>query len=51
MSSSEFRHYTRDEFLAEFYPDPADKAAIAAGMEQLRAEQRYDDYLKQGKTR
>jgi hypothetical protein len=40
MSSSEFDHYTRDEFLAEFYPDPADKAAIAAGMEQLRAEQR-----------
>ena len=40
MSSSEFRHYTRDEFLAEFYPDPADKAAITAGMEQLRAEQR-----------
>jgi hypothetical protein len=39
-SSSEFRHYTRDEFLAEFYPDPADKAAIAAGMKQLRAEQR-----------
>src|SRR5712692_2737230 len=38
--SSEFHHYTRDEFLAEFYPDPADKAAIAAGMEQLRAEQR-----------
>ena len=33
MSSSEFRHYTRDEFLAEFYPDPAGKAAIAAGME------------------
>jgi DNA-binding XRE family transcriptional regulator len=27
-------------FLAEFYPDPADKAAIAAGMKQLRAEQR-----------
>src|ERR1700761_387534 len=27
MSSSEFHHYTRDEFLAEFYPDPADKAA------------------------
>jgi hypothetical protein len=27
-------------FLAEFYPDPADKAAIAAGMEPLRAEQR-----------
>jgi len=40
MSSSEFHHYTRDEFLAEFYPDPADRAAIAAGMEQLRAEQR-----------
>src|SRR5947199_9195353 len=40
MSSSEFHHYTRDEFLAEFYPDPDDKAAIAAGMEQLRAEQR-----------
>jgi len=40
MSSSEFHHYTRDEFLTEFYPDPADKAAIAAGMEQLRAEQR-----------
>ena len=40
MSSSEFDHYTRDEFLTEFYPDPADKAAIAAGMEQLRAEQR-----------
>jgi len=40
MSSSEFHHYTRDEFLAEFYPDPADKAVIAAGMKQLRAEQR-----------
>ena len=40
MSSREFHHYTRDEFLAEFYPDPADKAAIATGMEQLRAEQR-----------
>ena len=40
MSSSEFHHYNRDEFLAEFYPDPAEKAAIAAGMEQLRAEQR-----------
>ena len=38
--STDFHHYTRDEFLAEFYPDPADKAAIAAGMEQLRAEQR-----------
>jgi hypothetical protein len=40
MGSSEFDHYTRDEFLAEFYPDPADKAAIAAGMDQLRAKQR-----------
>ena len=40
MSSSESHNYTRDEFLAEFYPDPADKAGIAAGMEQLRAEQR-----------
>ena len=40
MSGSEFHHSTRDEFLAEFYPDPADKAAITAGMEQLRAEQR-----------
>ena len=40
MSSSEFHHYTRDEFLAGFYPDPGDKAAIAAGMKQLRAEQR-----------
>src|SRR5499427_695179 len=40
MSSTEFHHYARDEFLAEFYPDPADKAAIAAGMERLRAEQR-----------
>ena len=38
--SSEFHHYTREEFLAEFYPEPADKAAIASGMEQLRAEQR-----------
>jgi DNA-binding XRE family transcriptional regulator len=40
MSSTEFHHYTRDEFLGEFFPDPADKPAIAAGMEQLRAEQR-----------
>jgi DNA-binding XRE family transcriptional regulator len=37
LSSSEFHRYTRDEFLAEFYPDRAGKAAIAAGMEQLRA--------------
>jgi DNA-binding XRE family transcriptional regulator len=38
--SADFRHYTPDEFLAEFYPDSADKAAIAAGMDQLRAVQR-----------
>jgi DNA-binding XRE family transcriptional regulator len=38
--NTEFHHYTRDEFIAEFYPDPADQAAITAGMEQLRAEQR-----------
>jgi hypothetical protein len=30
----------RDEFLHEFFPGAEDKAAIAAGMEQLRAEQR-----------
>jgi hypothetical protein len=40
MSGSEFCDCNRDEFLAEFYSDPVDKAAIAAGMEQLRAEQR-----------
>jgi len=40
MSSSEFHHYTRDEFLGEFFPGTEDKAAIATGMEQLRAEQR-----------
>jgi DNA-binding XRE family transcriptional regulator len=38
--SSEFHHYTREEFLGEFFPRPEDKAEIAAGMEQLRAEQR-----------
>jgi DNA-binding XRE family transcriptional regulator len=38
--SSEFHHYTREEFLGEFFTDPEGKAAIAAGMEQLRAEQR-----------
>jgi hypothetical protein len=36
ISRTEFHHYHRDEFLAEFYPDPADKEAIASGMEQLR---------------
>src|ERR1700726_1837073 len=40
MSSSEVHQYPRDEFLGEFYPDPADKADITTGMEQLRAEQR-----------
>ncbi|HEX9032773.1 MAG TPA: XRE family transcriptional regulator [Streptosporangiaceae bacterium] len=40
MTSPEFHHYTRDKFLDEFFPDADDKAAIAAGMEQLRAEQR-----------
>jgi DNA-binding XRE family transcriptional regulator len=30
----------REEFLGEFFPEPRDKAEIAAGMEQLRAEQR-----------
>jgi DNA-binding XRE family transcriptional regulator len=38
--SSEFHHYTREKFLGEFFPDAGDKAAVAAGMEQLRAEQR-----------
>jgi DNA-binding XRE family transcriptional regulator len=40
MSGTEFHHYTRDEFISEFFPDAGDKAAITAGMEQLRAEQR-----------
>jgi DNA-binding XRE family transcriptional regulator len=40
MSGEEFRSYTREEFLDEFFPDTSDSAAIAAGMEQLRAEQR-----------
>ena len=38
--SSEFHRYTREEFLGEFFPESADKAEIAAGMEQLCAEQR-----------
>jgi DNA-binding XRE family transcriptional regulator len=38
--SSEFRNCTREEFLGEFFPDPGDKAPIAAGIEQLHAEQR-----------
>lgn len=38
--STEFHHYTPEEFLGEFFPDPADKTAVTAGMEQLRAEQR-----------
>ena len=40
MSSTEFRHYTAAEFLDEFFPDVADRAAIAEGMQQLRSEQR-----------
>lgn len=40
MSGDEFRTYNREEFLGEFFPDPADIADIAAGMDQLRAEQR-----------
>jgi DNA-binding XRE family transcriptional regulator len=40
VSNAETRHYSSDEFLDEFFPDERDKAAIAAGMEQLRAEQR-----------
>ena len=40
MSSQDFHHYTRDEFLDEFFPDTADQAAVAAGMDQLRAQQR-----------
>ncbi len=38
--SGEFQHYTREEFLGEFFPAPEDKAEIVAGMQQLRAEQR-----------
>jgi DNA-binding XRE family transcriptional regulator len=38
--SSDFHHYTREELIGEFFPAPEDKAEIAAGMEQLRAEQR-----------
>jgi Helix-turn-helix domain len=39
--STEFHHqYTHEGFLGEFFPDPADKTAITAGMEQLSAEQR-----------
>jgi DNA-binding XRE family transcriptional regulator len=40
MSGEEFRTYDREEFLGEFFPDAADRAEIAAGMDQLRAEQR-----------
>jgi DNA-binding XRE family transcriptional regulator len=40
MSGEEFRGYTREEFLDEFVPDAGDRVDIAAGMEQLRAEQR-----------
>jgi len=40
MSGEEFRTYSRDEFLGEFFPDPGDRIEITAGMERLRAEQR-----------
>ena len=40
MTGEEARRYTREEFLDEFFPDAGDRAAIAVGMEQLRAEQR-----------
>ena len=40
MNSQEFHNYRREEFLDEFFPDAEDRAAIAAGMEQLRAQQR-----------
>lgn len=32
-SASRVRAFSREEFLGEFFPDPSDKAAIAAGME------------------
>ncbi len=31
--SSEFHHYTSEEFLGEFFSAPDDEAGIAAGME------------------
>lgn len=40
MSGEDVHRYTREEFLDEFFPDADDRAAIAAGMDQLRAEQR-----------
>jgi DNA-binding XRE family transcriptional regulator len=40
MSGEDVHRYTREEFLDEFFPDADDRTAIAAGMEQLRAEQR-----------
>jgi DNA-binding XRE family transcriptional regulator len=40
VTSPQFHHYTREEFLDEFFPDSEDRTAIASGMEQLRAEQR-----------
>ena len=50
MSSEEFHSYTRDEFLDEFFPDAGDRADIAAGMEQLRAEQRAYRLAEQAGT-
>ena len=40
MSGEELRTYDREEFLGEFFPDPEDRAEIAAGIDQLRAGQR-----------
>jgi hypothetical protein len=40
VSGTVFHHYTGDEFLAELFPHAADRAVVASGMEQLRAEQR-----------
>src|SRR6266702_997608 len=50
MSSSEFHHYTRDEFLAEFYPDPADKAVIAARMGVTQGRVSAIEHAKPGTT-
>lgn len=30
MSGTEFHHYTREQFVSEFFPDAEDKAAITA---------------------
>jgi hypothetical protein len=38
MSGTEFHHYNRDEFLAEFYPDPADKQGALGGRLEIIAD-------------